>query len=101
MTLTAHPDQAAVTDAATPTTLPPVDGTALRDALDGPFHAVKQRWRDEVVASDIVRDPTMGVDEAREWAMTSLTSLAQRKFAVAGFPAEHGGRGNHAESVAH
>lgn len=76
-------------------------GQVLRDALDGPFHAVKQRWRDEVAADDFVRDPVLGVDEARDWALDRLTRLARRGFAVAGFPAEYGGRGDQAESVAH
>ena len=101
MTLTANPETRHTHTDAPSAELARATGTALRDALDGPFHDVKQRWRDEIVASDIVRDPAMGMDEAREWTMDALVSLARRKFAVAGFPAEYGGRGNHAESVAH
>lgn len=76
-------------------------GQALRDALDGPFHELKQRWRDTITADDFVRDPDLCVDEAREWTLEKLVSLARRGYAVAGFPAEFGGRGDQAASVAH
>lgn len=73
-------------------------GYALRAVLDGPFHAIKQHWRDTVSASDVVRDPAMGTEDAREWALKKLVSLANRGYAVAGFP---GHDGTVAESVAH
>ncbi|MFT3875434.1 MAG: acyl-CoA dehydrogenase [Propioniciclava sp.] len=76
-------------------------GEGLRRALDGPFHTLKQRWRHEVSADDFVRDPTLGVEEAREWALDKLVALAARGFAIAGFPEAQGGRGSTAESVAH
>lgn len=76
-------------------------GEALRRALDGPFHDVKQRWRDEVTASDFVRDPDWDIPTAREWALDKLLALAARDFAIAGFPEAQGGRGTVAESVAH
>ena len=76
-------------------------GQALSTALDGPFRAIKQRWRDEVTADDIVRDPTLSLPDAREWTLDRLVRLAGRKLAVAGFPAEHGGTGPQSESVAH
>ncbi|MBK8463246.1 MAG: acyl-CoA dehydrogenase family protein [Nigerium sp.] len=76
-------------------------GEGLRRALDGPFHTTKQRWRDEVSADDILRDPTLGMADAREWALDKLVALAARGFAIAGFPAAWGGRGTVAESVAH
>ena len=73
-------------------------GQVLCATLDGPFHAIKQHWRDTVTAADVVRDPGLDLDEAREWALEKLVSLANRGYAVAGFP---GGEGNQAESVAH
>ncbi len=73
-------------------------GQALRQALDGPFHAIKQHWRDTVSAEDVTRDPGLCVDEARAWTLEKLTALANRGYAVAGFPG-HGG--TVAESVAH
>lgn len=76
-------------------------GHALRRALDGPLHAVKQRWRDEVSADDFVRDPLLGIDEARDWAIDRLVRLSERGFAVAGFPEEWGGQGDQADAVAH
>ena len=76
-------------------------GEGLRRALDGPFHDVKQRWRDEVTAEDFVRQPEWDMATARQWALDKLVDLAGREFAIAGFPEEQGGRGSQAESVAH
>lgn len=76
-------------------------GEALRRSLDGPFHSVKQRWREEVTAEDFVRDPDWDIPTAREWALDKLLALAARDFAIAGFPEAQGGRGTVAESVAH
>ncbi len=76
-------------------------GEALRRSLDGPFHNVKQRWRDEVSAADFVRDPDQDIPTARQWALDKLVDLASREFAIAGFPEAQGGRGPVAESVAH
>ncbi len=76
-------------------------GEALRRSLDGPFHNVKQRWRDEVSAADFVRDPDQDIPTARQWALDKLVDLASRQFAIAGFPEAQGGRGPVAESVAH
>ncbi len=73
-------------------------GQGLRDALDGPFHKIKQHWRDTISAEDIIRDPTLGLEEARAWTLEHLVALANRGYAVAGFP---GREGTMAESVAH
>ncbi|HHU39658.1 MAG TPA: hypothetical protein GXZ45_10315 [Propionibacterium sp.] len=90
-----------MTATATRTSTLTATGEALRRALDGPFHAVKQRWRDEVTAEDFVRDPDWDIPTAREWALDKLVDLAAREFAIAGFPEAQGGRGSQAESVAH
>ena len=87
--------------AATRTSPITATGEALRRALDGPFHAVKMRWREEVTAADFVRDPEWDIPTAREWALAKLVDLAEREFAIAGFPEAQGGRGTQAESVAH
>ncbi|MFV0452156.1 MAG: acyl-CoA dehydrogenase [Propioniciclava sp.] len=76
-------------------------GEALRAALDGPFRAIKQRWRTEVAAADVVRDPTLTTEEARDWALAKLLTLPPRGLAVAGFPEEFGGKGTQGDSVAH
>ncbi len=99
MTLTADAPQTQAAPAASgPIT---ATGEGLRKALDGPFHAIKQRWRNEIAAEDFLRSPDMSMADAREWTLEKLIALANRKFAVAGFPEGHGGEGNHAESVAH
>ncbi len=79
---------------------PPVSGAALREALDGPFHELKQHWRDTVSADDVVRDPALSMAEARDWTLDRIIRLTGRGLGVAGFPAEFGGLGNHAESEA-
>lgn len=73
-------------------------GSALKKVLDGQFHDVKERWRTELSADDVVRDPTQSMPEARAWVFEKLVSLANRGYAVAGFP---GRLGTVAESVAH
>lgn len=73
-------------------------GHGLMVALDGPFHAVKDHWRSTVTARDIVRDPSLGMTEARDWSLDHLVEMARRGYAVAGFP---GHAGSVSESVAH
>ncbi len=80
--------------------LPPATGRALAEALDGPFHATKQRWRDELDADDVVRDPSLDVAGARAWTLERIQRLSARNFVTAGFPAAVGGTGTSAESVA-
>ena len=75
-------------------------GEGLRRALDGPFHATKQRWRREVGADHMTRDPGMSVEEARDWALEKVVELSKLDFVTAGFPKEYGGSGTLAESVA-
>ncbi|NLE97374.1 MAG: hypothetical protein GX596_05220 [Propionibacterium sp.] len=75
-------------------------GEGLRRALDGPFHATKQRWRREVDAEDIARSPDFSVEEARAWALEKVVALSGRDFVTAGFPEAYGGTGSLAESVA-
>ena len=76
-------------------------GEALRRALDGPFHEIKQRWRNEVDGADIVRDPALSMEEARDWTLERVKDLAARHLVTAGFPAAQGGSGTAAESCAH
>ncbi len=74
---------------------------ALVRTLDGPYHDLKERWRDEVSAEDVIRDPAQNTTEARAWVLEKLIGLSKREFITAGFPAEYGGTGDQAESVAH
>ncbi|MFZ2426862.1 MAG: acyl-CoA dehydrogenase family protein, partial [Propioniciclava sp.] len=83
-----------------PAARPSATGEALRRALDGPYHDVKQRWRDTVTADDVVRDPSWPMERARAWALEKLLALIDRGFLVAGFPTAQGGNGTQAESVA-
>lgn len=98
MTLTQHDPQ--TQDADSPTLLPPTTGAALAKALDGQFHELKQHWRDTVVADDLVRDPSLDMDAARDWTLERVTRLSQKHMVTAGFPTECGGTGPQSESVA-
>lgn len=75
-------------------------GEALRRVLDGPFHESKQRWRTNVDAETLTRDPGLSLDEARKWTLDRVVELSQREFVTAGFPREYGGTGTLADSVA-
>lgn len=75
-------------------------GDALRTALDGPFHQLKQRWRTEVTDDDVVRDPSLSMAEARDWTLDRVIRVAERHLVTAGFPSAYGGTGTAAESVA-
>ena len=74
--------------------------TATRSTHPTPSHALKQRWRDEVSADDIVRDTALTVEEARAWTLDRVAKLSRRNFVTAGFPIAQGGVGTTAESVA-
>ena len=73
-------------------------GHGLMVALDGPFHAIKDHWRSTITADDVVRDPSQSMQDAREWALQHLVDIANRGYAVSGFP---GHSGSVSESVAH
>ena len=104
MTTTTQPTPAA--SPATPAPPPAASGRisatgeALRRALDGRYHDLKQRWRDTITADDVVRDPAWDMETARAWALEKMVALVDRGFLVAGFPAAQGGIGSQAESVA-
>lgn len=74
-------------------------GAALRRALDGPFHDLRARARRDLSADDLLRDPAMSMQEARDWTTTALRRLAQRGYGRAGFPAAQGGLDDVAASV--
>lgn len=75
-------------------------GEGLRRALDGPFHETKQRWRREVGPEVMTRNPSMTLDEARDWTLERIVELSQRGMVTAGFPALVGGNGTLSDSVA-
>ncbi len=61
-------------------------GEALRKALDGPFHDVKQRWRTEVTAEDVVRDPALGTIPRPASGRWRSSSARRPRLAIAGLP---------------
>jgi len=66
-------------------------GDALRRALDGPYHPIRARARVDLLPEDLLRDPAMPMEQAREWTTTKLIELAGRGYGRSGFPKEYGG----------
>ena len=62
----------------TPAAADPRLGEALKVALDGPYHASRQRARDTLTKDEILRDPALSMDEARAWTLKALTHLSTR-----------------------
>ena len=69
----------------TPTAADPRLGEALKVALDGPYHALRQRARDSLTAEEILRDPALSMEEARAWTLSALQHLATEGYANTGF----------------
>lgn len=61
-------------------------GVGLMAALDGPYHDLRQAGRAALTADDLVRDPGQTLDEARQWTLNALRSLAARGIGNAGYP---------------
>jgi acyl-CoA oxidase len=78
-----------VTDTATrPETTDAADprlGEALKVALDGPYHAARQAARDTLTAEEILRDPSMTMDQARVWTLKALKHLSTKGYGNTGF----------------
>lgn len=76
-------------------------GARLLVALDGPFHDERQRTRDHLRPADVLRDPEQTVEQAREWTLQAVQTLAANGFGRAGVPQEYGGLGSLQDSVVH
>jgi acyl-CoA oxidase len=78
-----------VTDTATRTeptaAADPRLGEALKVALDGPYHASRQRPRDTLSRDEILRDPGLSMDEARAWTLKALIHLSTKGYGNKGF----------------
>ncbi|MBK8459013.1 MAG: acyl-CoA dehydrogenase [Micropruina sp.] len=55
-------------------------GEALLEALDGPYHAVRSAGRAAFPTEGMLRDPAMGMAEAREWTLHRLGTLVEAGF---------------------
>lgn len=100
---TTHTDQAAATTEPQPSTTPAEElselGAALRHTLDGRWREVRQSFRAEIDPSFTTRDPALSIPEARAWTDARVAEIAERGYAVAGFPEEFGGLGDPARSI--
>lgn len=85
---------------ANPNTKISATSEALRRELDGAAHDRKQFWRDQAAELAISRDPNWAMADARTWTLDQVKKLSEQHYVTAGFPAEVGGTGNVAQSVA-
>ncbi|WP_083979862.1 acyl-CoA dehydrogenase family protein [Demequina salsinemoris] len=61
-------------------------GSRLRAQLDGPFAAERGAARAAFPAENLLRDPTLGVADSREWVLDRLRELDRAGFGSAGVP---------------
>ncbi len=66
---------------------------ALTEALDGPFHPLRERLRREVLTTDLSGDPTLDLEAAREWTTRRARWFADAGWAGIGYPRQYGGTG--------
>ena len=78
-----------MTDTATrpesPAAADPRLGEALKVALDGPYHAARQKARDTLTREEILRDPGLSMEEARAWTLKALQHLSAKGYGNTGF----------------
>jgi acyl-CoA oxidase len=74
-------------------------GAALRHAVDGSWREIRQQARAEFDADRLLRDPSLSVPEARDWARQRLHELADRGYGRTGFPESVGGGGDLGGSI--
>jgi acyl-CoA oxidase len=71
----------------------------LRRTLDGRWAAARDTVRELSDRSDLLPDPSLTLDEARERILGEMRELASHGFAGAGFAADHGGTGDIGASI--
>ncbi|MEP9390674.1 acyl-CoA dehydrogenase [Gordonia sp. VNQ95] len=71
----------------------------LRRTLDGRWAATRDMVRELSDRSDLLPDPSLTLDEARERILGEMRELASHGFAGAGFATDHGGTGDIGASI--
>jgi len=71
----------------------------LRIALDGKWRHVREQSRTELAAMDLLYDPTLSLDEARERTLDQMRRLVPTGIAAAGFSEASGGTGDPGKAV--
>ncbi len=66
----------------------------LRHTLDGRWREVRQYVREHMDRADLLPDPTLTMQQARDATFAMMGELAQLDFAASGFRPEHGGTGD-------
>lgn len=67
------------------------DVAALRRALDGPWHDLRERVRNELPAEAVAGTPGESIEAQRDRVTRQVLGLANRGYGSIGFPTEHGG----------
>lgn len=71
----------------------------LRIALDGKWRHVREQARVELAGMDLLYDPTLSMDQARDRVLEQLRKLVPTGIPAAGFTVENGGLGDPGMSV--
>lgn len=66
----------------------------LRIVLDGQWRDVREKSRVELAQLDLLADPDLSLDEARDRALTQMQQLIDTGIPAAGFTKEQGGTGD-------
>ena len=66
----------------------------LERTLDGRWHELREYIRAHMDRDDLLPDPSLGIEDARDVTFAHLRELADLDFAAAGFRPEHGGTGD-------
>ena len=71
----------------------------LKYVLDGRWRGLREYARQHMDRADLLPDPTLTMDEARDATFEKMKELAKLDFAAYGFREEHGGTGDVGASV--
>ncbi|CAN5327768.1 acyl-CoA dehydrogenase [soil metagenome] len=71
----------------------------LRIALDGKWREVREQSRKELADFDLLADPYLTLDEARDRVLEQMKLLGATGIPAAGFGTDHGGTGNPGRAV--
>lgn len=74
-------------------------GAGLRRALDGPFADKRSAARAAFPADNLLRDPNLSIDEAREWVLNRLLEISEAGVLATGVPRSAADPGDLADTV--
>ncbi|HAM44927.1 MAG TPA: acyl-CoA oxidase, partial [Propionibacteriaceae bacterium] len=74
-------------------------GAGLRRALDGPFADKRAAARAAFPSDDLLRDPNLSIDDAREWVLNRLIEISEAGVLATGVPQSSEDPGDIADTV--